>query len=480
MTDRYKCDYAKLRLSFNDFHHVEANDMPQYGEFCLLELKDGRYTAGEWHPNDEKNTVSGKFVRGTADVVEIGEVSEWHSLERYDLTDCLTDEDVDYINIGPVKEEKHSAVFKNFKSLKDGDFPKSEQYCLLILKNAELAAGRWDEWEKGKDGSFVYAPAMACHSMNKVWAWTPLSSDCFFEAEEEIENERKHEEELNRNPSIDKELFKYGTDIRVYYEKALARLKKDYPWATVAQMKKVTPYEIAPCHGQLVFGQVSESYDGMNTVSPWTGGSTADDFIDFLCEYTKNEVRNSNPEEKFRYGTDIDVYLDKAYENVKKDYRWLDKKMSDSSWHYAIKQVDGDWEFVRESNDDGSLTVLDCGSAERFIEIAEYEYQESALRANPVVAEYPVSFGHIELHGWNLEKYVFEKLKTGDFKVTVQAGDRVTGGTRSFLVTPYCFEAKTYGEFLDRYLEIVPAAFFGLSKEDLLSDRKLKKFLGYR
>ena len=123
---------------------------------------------------------------------------------------------------------------------------------------------------------------------------------------------------------------------------------------------------------------------------------------------------------------------------------------------------------------------MDCGSAERFIEIAEYEYQESALRANPVVAEYPVSFGHIELHGWNLEKYVFEKLKTGDFKVTVQAGDRVTGGTRSFLVTPYCFEAKTYGEFLDRYLEIVPAAFFGLSKEDLLSDRKLKKFLGYR
>ena len=131
-------------------------------------------------------------------------------------------------------------------------------------------------------------------------------------------------------------------------------------------------------------------------------------------------------------------------------------------------------------NDDDRQTVLNCSSAERFIEIIEDEYQGKALRANPVVAEYPVSFGHIELHGWNLENYVFAKLKTGDFKVTVQAGDRVTGGSRDFFVKPYCFEAKTYGDFLDRYLEIVPAESFGLSKEALLSDKKLKEFLGYQ
>ncbi len=191
-------------------------------------------------------------------------------------------------------------------------------------------------------------------------------------------------------------------------------------------------------------------------------------------------MQNSNPEEKFRFGTDIDVYLTKAYENVKKDYRWLDKKLLENSWRYAIKQIDGDWEFIRESNDSDSLTVLDVNSAERFIEIAEYDYQRTALRANPVVAEYPVSFGRIEINGWYLEKYVFAKLKTGDFKVTVQAGDRVTGGTRDFFVTPYCFEAKTYEEFLDRYLEIVPAASFGFTKEALLSDQKLKTFLGYQ
>lgn len=486
----FKCNYRKLILSFNEFHNV-ADEVPEDCQFCLLELKDGRYTAGIWNGNnyDKNGTPSGEFIRGTADAVAVSEVSKWHPLDCYDMTNCLNDEEINFINLGPEGEEIHSVIMKDFKSLEDGDFPKSEQYCLLILKNGHLSAGRWDEWTKGKDGTFVYAPALACHSMNTVWAWTSLSSDDFFEAEEEGEKERKREEELNRNPSVDQELFKYGTDIEVYYEKALERLKKEYPWATVTQMKKVTPYAIAPCHGKLVFGQVSKSYYGTDIVTPWTGGSGADDFISFLCEYTKTAVQNSNPAEKFKYGTDINVYLDKAYEKVKKDYRWVDRKMLDEACRYCIKDVGGDLEFAESRNNAGSdsaetendsFTVLDCSSAERFIEIAVYEYQGIALRANPAVAEYPVSFGHIEIHGWNLEKYVFAKLKTGDYKVTVQAGDRVTGGTREFFITPDCFEAGTYEEFLDRYLEIVPASSFGLSKEDLLSDTKLKEFLGYR
>ncbi len=123
--------------------------------------------------------------------------------------------------------------------------------------------------------------------------------------------------------------------------------------------------------------------------------------------------------------------------------------------------------------------MFDCSPADRFIEYVENEYQEAALQANPVVAKYDVPFGHVDLHGWNLEKYVIYKLKTGDYKVSVTAGDRMTGGSREFFITPYCFEAKTYEEFLDRYLEIVPGA-FGLDKEDLLPNKKLKKFLGYK
>ena len=123
--------------------------------------------------------------------------------------------------------------------------------------------------------------------------------------------------------------------------------------------------------------------------------------------------------------------------------------------------------------------MYDVESAERFIESVKYDYQSAALQANKITASYEPSFGHISLHGWNLERYVFYKLKSGDYKVSVTAGDRVTGGSRDFFITPYCFEAKTYEEFLDRYLEIVPDYSFGLGKKELLPDRELQKFLGY-
>ena len=213
-------------------------------------------------------------------------------------------------------------------------------------------------------------------------------------------------------------------------------------------------------------------------MTPWTEGTTADEFIDFLVKYTRDAVKRSNPEERFKFGTDINVYLQKAFDNVKKDYRWLDKKML-GDWQYDIRKVDGDLEFVRRYRNESEFSVYDVESAERFIESVEYDYQSEALRKNKTVASYEPTFGHISLHGWNLERYVFYKLKTGDYKVSVTAGDRVTGGSRDFFITPQCFEAKTYEEFLDRYLEIVPAGSFGLGKKELLPDEKLKKFLGY-
>ncbi len=475
----FACNYKTLTLSFNQFHDIEAGDMPEYGEFCLLELKDGRFTAGKWNPDDYKNKyrVSGRFVRGTGDVVPVEEVSKWHSLDRYNLSNCLEDEELEYINIGAEEEGAHSALFQDFKSFADGDFPKSEQYCLLLMMDGGMAGGRWDKFADD-EGLFIYAPALASYDMDEVWAWTPLSPDDTFEAEEEQERERKREEELNRNPSVDPDKFRYGMDIDVYYNKACEKLRKEYPWATVTQMKKRIPWEIVHCHGQYVFGQTEKLYNGSVIVDEWKDGSSADEFIDYLCEYSRESVKNSDPAEKFRYGLDIAPYLEMAYEAVKKDYRWVDRKMLEKTWRYDIKQVDGDWEFVWAYKDN-DYSVLDCSTAERFIENVEYNYQNAALAANPVVATFAVPFGHVELHGWNLERYDFLKLKTGDYKVSVQAGDRVTGGSRDFFITPYCFEADSYEEFLNRYLEIVPGGSFGMYKEDLLPNDDLKKFLGY-
>ena len=478
----FKCNYKTLSLCFNAFHDVKVNDMPEYGDYVLLELKDGRHTAGQWYPNDtfgKENIMSGKFGRGSFDSVDVSEVVKWHYLERYDLSRCLEDEDIGSINFAPRSEDTYEVKISGFKSFKDGDFPKREQYCLLIFNDGTLHAGRWDELGEN-NGMFIYASALASHSMEKVWAWTPLSSDEVFEREEAKERERLAEEELNKNPTADPEKFKYGTDINVYYEKALEKLRKEFPWATVNQMKKqLQPYVIVPRHGKYIFGQDNGTFMGQPVVKEWTGGSTADEFIDFLCEYTRENVKSYDPQVKFTYGTDIKTYFDMAYEKVKKDYSWLNKKIADKYCKYAIIEVDGELEYARKFRDDKEFHIYECATADSILHNMEYEFQEAALRENPVEAEYAVPFGSVDIRGWGLEKYTIYKLKTGDYKVYVQAGDRTTGGSREFFITPDCFKAKTYSEFLDRYLEIVPGGSFGLHKKDLLPNKDLKKFFGY-
>ena len=186
------------------------------------------------------------------------------------------------------------------------------------------------------------------------------------------------------------------------------------------------------------------------------------------------------PGREFRYGRDIGVYLEQVYETAKKECTWLEKNMLDNSWHYAIKQFNGDWEFVREENDTNRFSVCDCSTADNFIKSLICAYQQAALLANPAAAEYAVPFGKVELNGWFLERFGFSKLQARDFKMDIQAGNRSAGGGREFFITSYCFEAESYGEFLDRYLEIVPGERFGLYKEDLLPKEELKQFLGYR
>ena len=104
----FKVDYKKLTLSFNQFHVLSDKDMPQYGEYCLVELKTGDYTAGGWHPSGNGRNTEGYFLRGTADTVDSKDVVRWHSLTRYDLTECLEDEEIDWIN--SVNKSKYASI----------------------------------------------------------------------------------------------------------------------------------------------------------------------------------------------------------------------------------------------------------------------------------------------------------------------------------------------------------------------------------
>ena len=123
-------NYKDLRLSFNEFHDISDKDMPQYGEFCLLELKTGDYTAGSWHPSENGRTAKGTFIRGTADSIESAEVERWHSLERYDLTESLETDGVNWINLGADKDSS-SVQFEETVNYTDRLLNKCRWRCCL-------------------------------------------------------------------------------------------------------------------------------------------------------------------------------------------------------------------------------------------------------------------------------------------------------------------------------------------------------------
>ena len=127
----FVCDYKNLQLSFNEFHYIKKGDMPEYGDYCLIELKDGRYTAGQWYPKSTKgDSTTGCFSRGMGDSNDAGEVAKWHYLRKYDLTNCLENEKIETIKMGEEAEDKHNFLIGGFKSVEDDECPKKEQFCL--------------------------------------------------------------------------------------------------------------------------------------------------------------------------------------------------------------------------------------------------------------------------------------------------------------------------------------------------------------
>ena len=196
---------------------------------------------------------------------------------------------------------------------------------------------------------------------------------------------------------------------------------------------------------------------------------------------------------KFNYGLDINVYLKKAVERIKEKYyyHWADLSQFHDQYRYAIEENAGEYHFIRYtifSEDDIEREVMDVDplnsvelvrNGEEFIERISYDNELSVFYANPKIANYKVSFKTgLKVDHWYIERYEFNKHKSGDYSAFVQAGDRVTGSSRDFFIPPY-FLNGTFEEFLDHYQTLVPGEQFGLFKEDLIQDEELKRFLGF-
>ena len=108
--------------------------------------------------------------------------------------------------------------------------------------------------------------------------------------------------------------------------------------------------------------------------------------------------------EKFPYGYDVNVYIDKAFERMKETYFWATKEMLNPEWTYAIEQdEDGEYQYV---------TYYDPGSDEKFRTVwKEWDYEGflkhyihmnggAAERYNPVKESFFVRPARVSSAGW--------------------------------------------------------------------------------
>jgi hypothetical protein len=185
-------------------------------------------------------------------------------------------------------------------------------------------------------------------------------------------------------------------------------------------------------------------------------------------------------DERFPYGYDADAYVEKALEKLKITYPWAARELFRKNWRYAVEEENGRHVYVSYfawSKKDIERFVRG-GDADEFIDSIVDDQRSWIESANPVAEKFAVPFGGVNAHGWHLEGYEFRRHVLGGYSAWVQAGDRNTGGSRTFFIPPVFFDG-TYEEFLDRYCGLVPGAAFGLGREDLENVPGLKVFLGF-
>lgn len=180
---------------------------------------------------------------------------------------------------------------------------------------------------------------------------------------------------------------------------------------------------------------------------------------------------------KFPYGYDVNVYIDKAIEKMKYTYFWVKKDILDKRYTFSIEKSGNKYQYYYTYEDNDKRVIE--GDGEEFINQIIWFNEWAVEDANPVkdVFEVPGQEGKCS-HGWYLERYEFRSHVLGGYSVFCQAGDRTTGGSRTFFIPNEYFDG-TYYEFLDKYIELVPPH-FGFTKEELSDIPELANFLGFK
>ena len=183
----------------------------------------------------------------------------------------------------------------------------------------------------------------------------------------------------------------------------------------------------------------------------------------------------------FTNGTEVENYIDAAFDILKKRYPWAKKSMFNPHYSYAIEKKGGRNKFIQYYTwDNGEKNRYDEGwDGELFIDLIVNDNELSIQFANEVTEVFNVrpDYG-VDAHGWRLERFEFRSHKLGGYSAFVQAGDRVTGGSRTFFFSPEEMSGS-FEDFLAANKELFSGS-FGLTADYMKNFSGLKEFLGFK
>lgn len=386
--------------------------------------------------------------------------------------------------------------FCDFHYFAKDEFPPECSFCFVLLKDGSLTCGRWwPYYNADEKGRFIRGTNDTV-TQGEAEAWVCLDS---WTLKNSLENEKVTHITIGSDESFTLKLDNFRSI-------AKGELPQNEQYCFLIQYDgrmsggrwaKGGPYTNGPGYFDHAPAASIISHD---EVWAWTAldpdvENPPKAIWEILEETRKDEKEQKKerrpstlaPEVKFRYGYDIEAYLEKAFKKLQKDYPWATRESLDPRYRYAIEDEDGQKEYIRYyRHDDGSesRSVMegfpDEMDAKQFISYVASDSEYHTVHSNKVIDEYSVPFFPVDLGpDWNLEHYIFRKRQSGHYTVEVQAGGRATGSAREFGITAKCMKQPTYDKFLDEYGKIVPGGPFGLWKEDLIDDLQLKAFLGY-
>ena len=184
---------------------------------------------------------------------------------------------------------------------------------------------------------------------------------------------------------------------------------------------------------------------------------------------------------KFTYGFDTKDYMDEALRRLKVNHSWVTFEDFHKNWKFAVEKEGRKHVFVQYyCYDDGRISreIYDS-DGEDFVKHIVWMNQDYIEWNNEVTETFRVETPRgIEDCGWYLERYEIRKHKRGGVSALIEAGNRSSGGSKTYFLPGNFFEG-TFKDFLEKYNDLLPGR-YNIDDELLKMNPGLKKFLGFK